>query len=250
MRGRNLIVAGFTALLFTLVADGCGGSRKPAASRAQVPKGDVANGRDLFMNGTHGKRGCVFCHALRATGANGPYGPDLDQEGREYQSVHLTESEVRRFVLRQMNGGGLCLDPNDPGRCMPKGLVTGDDAVDVASFVAQCAGYAGKRGCRPDNGGAAPGSNAAKGWRSYLQLRCAGCHSTTGNEADGPTFKGLAGSEVELAGGRTVPADDAYLLQSIVDPDADIVKGFDRGVMSAKILPGSVPPSQAKPIVA
>jgi cytochrome c2 len=250
MRRRGFVVAGFTALLLGLVGDGCGGSKKATTTRAPAPKGDVAHGRLLFMNGTNGKRACAFCHPLAAVGANGPFGPDLDQEGREYQTLHLSKADVRRFVLKQMSGAGLCLDPNDPGRCMPKGLVTGDDAVDVASFVAECAGYAGKRGCRPDNGGAAPGTEAARGWRYYTQLRCVGCHSTTDNVAIGPSFKGLAGSKVELTDGKTVVANDAYLRQSIVSPDAQIVEGFSPGVMTSMIGPGTIPPAQAKAIIA
>jgi hypothetical protein len=47
-----------------------------------------------------------------------------------------------------------------------------------------------------------------------------------------------------------VTADDAYLLQSIQDPDAKIVKGFPKGVMSATIRPGSVPEAEAKQLIA
>jgi hypothetical protein len=130
----------------------------------------------------------------------------------------------------------------------------------VASFVAQCAGRAGTPGCRTGNGGAAPGSKAARGWHLYGRLRCAGCHSVDGNApgsgaegllaAVGPTFKGLAGSKVELASGQTVIADDAYLLTSILAPDAQIVKGFAPGVMTARIPAGSVPPAQARAMIA
>ena len=62
---------------------------------------------------------------------------------------------------------------------------------------------------------------------------CTGCHTANGSKASGPTFRGLAGSRVELTDGRTVDADDVYLRSSITDPDADIVKGYPKGVMSA-----------------
>lgn len=55
---------------------------------------------------------------------------------------------------------------------------------------------------------------------------CLGCHSTDGTVKVGPTFKGLYGSGVSLADGRTVTADEGFLKESIVDPGAAIVKGF------------------------
>lgn len=57
-------------------------------------------------------------------------------------------------------------------------------------------------------------------------LSCAGCHSTNGDKKSGPTWQGLAGSEVALADGSTVVADRAYLTRSIEDPGADVVDGF------------------------
>ena len=58
---------------------------------------------------------------------------------------------------------------------------------------------------------------------AHRQLRC------------GPSFKGLADSSVTLTSGQTVTADDAYLERSIADADAEIVKGYRAGVMSAAI---------------
>ena len=43
----------------------------------------------------------------------------------------------------------------------------------------------------------------------------------------GPTWQGLAGSEVELDAGGTVVADAAYLEQSIRDPRSQVRAGFD-----------------------
>ncbi len=55
---------------------------------------------------------------------------------------------------------------------------------------------------------------------------CLGCHSVDGSPRTGPTWKGLFGSERELEDGSTVVADEDYLKESIVDPNAKIVKGF------------------------
>ncbi len=60
---------------------------------------------------------------------------------------------------------------------------------------------------------------------------CTACHSLDGSTVVGPTWKGLYGSRVDLADGTTVTADDAYLRESISNPNAKIVKGFQPNVM-------------------
>ena len=81
----------------------------------------------------------------------------------------------------------------------------------------------------------AGGATAARGQQLYTADACSSCHSLTGANGVGPTFKGLAGSTVTLSDGSTIRADDAYLAKSITDPDAEIVKGFQKGVMLAAI---------------
>jgi len=55
---------------------------------------------------------------------------------------------------------------------------------------------------------------------------CVGCHTIDGAAKTGPTWKGLFGSTVLLADGTTVIADEAFLAESILDPNATIVEGF------------------------
>lgn len=55
---------------------------------------------------------------------------------------------------------------------------------------------------------------------------CAGCHGAEGQGGVGPTWQGLAGSEVELADGTVVVADEEYLIRSIKDPGADLLADF------------------------
>ena len=98
--------------------------------------------------------------------------------------------------------------------------------------------------------GPAPAGSAATGKMLYASLSCNGCHTTTGAKSAGPTFKGLAGSKVQLSDGTTVTADDAYLVESIRDPDKQIVQGFTKGVMSSTIKPGQVSEAQAADLVA
>jgi len=56
---------------------------------------------------------------------------------------------------------------------------------------------------------------------------CLACHSIDETPGTGPGWGGLAGSEVTLASGETVVADDSYLFNSIVDPVSQVVSGFD-----------------------
>jgi mono/diheme cytochrome c family protein len=80
---------------------------------------------------------------------------------------------------------------------------------------------------------ASPGTTAPllPGEEVAASAGCLACHTTDGNESVGPTWLGLAGSERELASGETVTADDAYLNESIVDPNAKIVAGFGPDLM-------------------
>ena len=55
---------------------------------------------------------------------------------------------------------------------------------------------------------------------------CVGCHSVDGSPLTGPTWFELFGSNAELADGTTVVADEAFITESIVDPNAKIVAGY------------------------
>jgi len=70
-----------------------------------------------------------------------------------------------------------------------------------------------------------PGSLASGGQRLFLSLGCGTCH-LEGPGARGPALSGLAGSRVVLQNGQEVVADDSYLRESIVDPTAKVVMGF------------------------
>jgi len=80
-----------------------------------------------------------------------------------------------------------------------------------------------------------PAQLAARGTQLYTSDGCSACHSLSGSAGAGPTLKGLAGSSVALTDGSTVTADDAYLSRSITDPDAQVVKGYQPGIMSAAV---------------
>jgi cytochrome c oxidase subunit 2 len=63
--------------------------------------------------------------------------------------------------------------------------------------------------------------------RQYAeQFGCLACHSTDGSTLVGPTWQGVFGHEVTLEDGSTVVSDEAYLRESILNPSAKIVSGF------------------------
>lgn len=74
-------------------------------------------------------------------------------------------------------------------------------------------------------GGVRTESLAQAGERLFQQLACHTCHREDG-QGRGPSLRGLFGRPVQLADGRTVVADEAYLRESILNPNAKIVAGF------------------------
>src|SRR5512136_316780 len=67
------------------------------------------------------------------------------------------------------------------------------------------------------------------GYKLYQEKGCVACHSTDGTPRVGPTFKGLFGKTVTViteGKERQVVADDSYLRKSLLEPNADVVKGF------------------------
>lgn len=69
-------------------------------------------------------------------------------------------------------------------------------------------------------------SPVAAGEKIFNSLGCNTCHLGGGNTQRGPSLAGLAGSTVKLIGGSTVVADDNYIRESIVNPQAAIVDGY------------------------
>lgn len=80
------------------------------------------------------------------------------------------------------------------------------------------------------SGGGGQGSLADQGQKNFQQFGCATCHLLD-QQGRCPNLRGLYNKPVQLADGRTVIADDAYLRESILDPNAKIVAGFEPNVM-------------------
>jgi cytochrome c oxidase subunit 2 len=76
-------------------------------------------------------------------------------------------------------------------------------------------------------GGGTPGlTPEASGEKLFTDLGCITCHrGDTG--ARGPNLAGIFGKSIELKDGRTVSADETYIRESILNPAAKVVKGFE-----------------------
>ena len=102
-----------------------------ACGREDPP--DLVNGKELYI----GEGTCGSCHALARAGTKGTQGPDLDQAFAQARRDGMNEETVEGVVVRQIA---------HPRRnsIMPADLVTGDDARDVAAYVAEVAGQPGE----------------------------------------------------------------------------------------------------------
>lgn len=90
-------------------------------------------------------------------------------------------------------------------------------------------------------------SPAVAGEQLYQSLGCVSCHGARGEGGRGPALAGVFGKEVFLTNGQKVVADEAYIRESIENPQAKLVAGF------GPIMPtfqGQVTPEQLIQIMA
>jgi cytochrome c oxidase subunit 2 len=63
---------------------------------------------------------------------------------------------------------------------------------------------------------------------------CLSCHSLDGTKLVGPTFKGIYGrKEMVVEGDKEyeITVDDRYIIKSIYEPNLQVVKGYNQGLM-------------------
>ena len=71
-------------------------------------------------------------------------------------------------------------------------------------------------------------TSVAEQGKKLMQLKgCVACHSDDGSARIGPTYKGAFGRQVEFVDGTKTTADENYLRESIENPTAKVVKGFN-----------------------
>ena len=111
--------------------------------------------------------------------------------------------------------------------------------VNVARFSALLIPFVLAAACGGSSGGEL--SEVAETGRTVANGKgCASCHAADGSGGVGPKFVGLYGSQVTLADGSTVVADDEYLRRSITDPDAERVEGYAVNMPASDLEPGEI----------
>jgi cytochrome c oxidase subunit II len=87
-----------------------------------------------------------------------------------------------------------------------------------------------------------------RGKKLYAKKSCNTCHSVDGSPGTGPTWKGLFGSSHAIVGGATVKVDENYVTESILEPNAKVVAGFQ----SPSVMPtykGQIRPKDIDAII-
>jgi mono/diheme cytochrome c family protein len=174
---------------------------------------DLSNGKALFTER------CGSCHILGRAGTQGRTGPDLDASFRSALRSGMNRETVQGVVHDQI------LNPRK-NSAMPAELVTGEDAQDVAAYVAFAAARAGEDEGQLAQAGLA---GATTPEQIFTAAGCAGCHTLAKANATGttgPSLDDLAQSAEQAEG-----SPEEYVRESLLDPDAVVADGFQPGVM-------------------
>jgi cbb3-type cytochrome c oxidase subunit III len=211
---RRLSAAvGGVAVVLVLSACGSGGSIVGKSA-------DMENGRKVFQDT------CGACHTLAAASSQGTIGPNLDAAYAEARSEGYSESTILDIVHDQIQfPGQYPVRTNDPSFLtanMPANLVTGQNAIDVAAYVAANAGLRGFVEAQ-----AVSGTNG----KQIFVTKCGGCHTlkaagttgTTGPNLDQlkPSFP-VAKNQV-IKGGGIMPAFKGVLTDAQINAVAKYV---------------------------
>ena len=202
---RNTLAAVLCAVVVTLPLAACGRSEP-----------DLEKGKAEFVEK------CGSCHTLARAGTAGTQGPSLDKAFQTALADGIGRETVEGIVHKQI------LHPRR-NSIMPAGLVKGEDAVDVAAYVAFAAAKSGN-----DQGALASAglAQATTGEQIFTAAGCAGCHTFSpagSNGTIGPNLNDLKAAATKYAKGQT---PEEYVRESIVKPDAFLVPGFGNAMPS------------------
>ncbi|HKT83395.1 MAG TPA: c-type cytochrome [Solirubrobacterales bacterium] len=188
-----LLLAALAAV--ALPASGCG-----------TTTADPDRGRVLF------REKCGTCHTLAQAGTTAQVGPNLDDAFAAARAAGQTGDTVEGVVKAQVEYPRPSTD--DPAVSMPADLVSGQDLEDVAAYVGL---YAGVPGAAPPKVPGGPGAQV------FANSGCGTCHTLAAAESGGVTGPDLD----EVLPGQ----DPAKVKEDIVDPNAEIAKGYPPNVM-------------------
>jgi cytochrome c6 len=146
-----------------VLAAGCG-----AVGRST--DGDPSNGKALFSKSPGaGKPSCASCHTLADAKAKGTLGPNLDDAFESSKAQGFDQSTMRDVIRGQI------AYPEEP---MPANLYEGQDADDLAAYIAKCSAVP-SCGVTASNAGApkpSGGGGAADGKQVFAD-NCSSCHT-------------------------------------------------------------------------
>lgn len=177
-----------------------------AASGCGTSSADEQRGRVLFI------QKCGVCHTLAEAGTTAQIGPDLDDAFAAARAAGEGGETIEGIVKAQVEFPRPSND--DPAVSMPADVVTGQDLDDVAAYVGR---YAGVPGAAPPKVPGGPGAQV------FANNGCGGCHTLAEAQSGGTTGPNLD---------EALPGQSAAMIEkSIVDPNAEIVKGYPANVM-------------------
>ncbi len=130
---------------------------------------DLANGREMFT------AQCGTCHTLAEAATTAEIGPNLDAAFADVRSNGGFDNDTIEGVVEGQIANPRFTDPEDP-TYMPADLVTGDDARDVAAYVASVAGVPG---IMPPQVPGGPGAQVFAG------NGCGACHTLAAAQSVG-----------------------------------------------------------------
>ena len=180
---------------------------------------NVINGKQQFV------AKCGSCHTLARAGTKGIVGPNLDDAFAASRAHGWGDDAIRGVVLGQIQHPG-------KGFKMPADIVTGDDADDVAAYVAASAAVPGKEGAllaAASKSASGPQANTAAG--KLFDTNCGSCHTLKAVGTSGQVGPNLDNLKPDAAtvdrqvtnGGGGMPAFKGQLSPAEIKTLADFV---------------------------
>ena len=190
--------------------------------------GDRIRGKELFVDG------CGSCHTLADAGTTGNIGPDLDFAFVQSRIDGLGESSILQVVRGQI--AYPVVDPATDAPGMPADIFEGQDAEDVATYVASVAGLdANGEPIDPANPPQPkpPAGGETDGKALFASAGCGGCHTLSAAGSSGTVGPNLdeAHPSLELAIDRVtngqggMPSFKGQLSEAQIEAVASFVSG-------------------------
>jgi plastocyanin len=198
-----------------------------------------SSGTNLVNGKTQFAAKCGACHTLARAGTTGTTGPNLDDAFARSRKDGLGQSTFKGVVERQILNPNINsqVDPatgKDIGQ-MPAKLVSGDDARDVAAYVAQAAAVPGKDSGRLAAAGAKKAQGTAVEKNATLSIPVA----SAGLAYQFAAATATAG-QITIESKNDQPVDhDIAVEGNGVNAKGEVVQGGATSKFSTDLKPGS-----------